>query len=142
METKRNQKTEQNQQRIPSKTIRKQFDPNYKGETGEINNEPSQTVPDQNLSVKQLLINHSRGINSNVHTYEPQYLDTEIPRITDLTDIAEQRELLRDRENVIKQTIKAEREADKADKLQKALDLKEKEKLSKTAPPDTEEAKK
>ena len=58
--------------------IKKQFqtDPYYM--PGETNTQPSLTVPDQTLGIKELLNNHTRGISSNVKMYEGQYFDTEI----------------------------------------------------------------
>lgn len=72
--------------------FRHQFDPTYNGSPGEYNTQPSQTEPDMSLTVRQLLTNHSRGIQSNVKEYPLNYLETEIPKITDLTDMADFRE--------------------------------------------------
>lgn len=45
------------------------------------------TVPDMSLTVKELLLNHSRGIHSDVKDNQGEFFDTEIPRFDDLTDI-------------------------------------------------------
>lgn len=39
-----------------------------------------------NLSIKELLINHSRGINSTVHENQGEYFDAEIPQFDDITE--------------------------------------------------------
>ncbi len=92
--------------------LRKQFN-NYtfKGETNTL---PSQTVPDLTLSVKQLLINHSRGISSDISINEPMYFDTEIPIIDDITDLDAFREDLKAREKALSLKIKDENDKLKA----------------------------
>ena len=78
--------------------IRRQFDPTYKGCKGEKNSMESMTQPDQSLTIKQLLLNHTRNIASDINVREEHYFeDTEIPRIDDLNDIAEYREALEDK---------------------------------------------
>jgi len=75
--------------------FRRQFKKDYKGKlTPEVNNEPSMTVPDMSLTVKELLRNHVKGIHSNVRNYDPQFFDTEIPRFDDLTEEMEHKEEL------------------------------------------------
>ncbi len=76
--------------------IRTQFDPTYKGSKGEINNLPSQTVPDMSLTVSELLQNHARGITNSVNTNEGQFFDTEIPKHDDITDVIEHKQSLKD----------------------------------------------
>ena len=44
-------------------------------------------VPDQNLSIRELLDKHSRGLPLGVTQKQGEYFDTEIPVFTDLTDI-------------------------------------------------------
>jgi len=100
--------------------IRKQFqDPYYM--PGETNNSPSLTVPDQTLGIKELLLNHTRGISSNVKMYEGQYFDTEIPIIDDLTDLDAFREDIKAREIALKAKIKADDELNRK-KRQELLD--------------------
>ena len=88
--------------------IKKQFqtDPYYM--PGETNTQPSLTVPDQTLGIKELLRNHTRGISSNVKIYEGQFFDTEIPIIDDLTDLDAYREDIKAREKALKAKIKEE----------------------------------
>lgn len=97
--------------------IRRQFDPTYQGSPGYKVLGKSLTVPSQALTVEQLLINHTKGINSGVTTIpDPQYLgDTEIPIITDITDIAEHREKLEQQKQIINQKIKDETAAQTAE---------------------------
>jgi hypothetical protein len=102
-------------------TFRRQFNPQYKPDNGEINNLPSKTVPNMSLTILQLLTNHSRGISSDIHHNEPQYFDTEIPRFDDITDAIEYKKQLADELKELDKTIKAEQkaksEALKAEKL-------------------------
>lgn len=42
--------------------MRKQFNPSYKGTPGPESDPTQVTVPDQNLTIRQLLDNHSRGL--------------------------------------------------------------------------------
>ena len=67
------------------------------------------------MTPKQLLLNHSRGLNSNAHVREAQYTDTEIPRITDLTDIAENRKKLEAEKEQLDLLVEIEKK-EKADK--------------------------
>jgi len=102
--------------------IRKQFnDYNFKGE---INSLPSQTVPDLTLTVKQLLTNHSRGIQSDVSYNEPMYFDTEIPIIDDITDLDAFRQDIKAREKALSLKIKEENEQRKAEQQKKFEDSK------------------
>jgi len=101
--------------------LRKQFQTTplkFKGETNDL---PSLTVPDLTLTIKQLLVNHSRGIQSDVSHNEPMYFDTEIPIIDDITDLDAFRQDLKEREKALSLKIKQENDkhiADQAKKLQ------------------------
>lgn len=83
----------------------------FKGETF---TKPSLTVPDLSLTVKQLLINHTRGIPSDISHNEPMYFDTEIPIIDDITDLDAFRQDLKAREKALSLKIKEENEKLKA----------------------------
>lgn len=125
--------------------IRKQFNDPMKGIIGEINDMPSMTVPDMNLSIQQLLQNHTRGVHSDVHDYgvDEGYLEQEIPQINDITELKERRanlyseqrtiqQEIEEREQELKQNqIKAAREAEKKKMRQEILD---EEKPPKTPP--------
>lgn len=91
--------------------FRTQFDPNYEPTTGEINNKPSMTVPDQNLSIRQLLINHSRGVPSGENMREGVYTDMEVPNFKDLNDVKEYAESLEARKADIEARIQEEEQA-------------------------------
>lgn len=89
----------------------------YKGTTPE---GKSETVPDLNLTVRQLLVNHSRGTNGHVDTKEPIFFDLEIPTIRDITDVKLYKERLSETLSQVnefikndKQEAKEKREADK-----------------------------
>ena len=75
--------------------IRVQFDITYKGSPGEVNVEPSMTVPDMNLTVRQMLDNYMRsGDPGAVEVGEPMYFDMEIPTFEDFADVQAHREFL------------------------------------------------
>lgn len=63
---------------------------------GDINNLPSETEPDQAMSVREIISRYARGVSLDVKTYEPFYSDDEIPDIQsmDLEEIASYREHL------------------------------------------------
>ena len=90
--------------------LRKQFMETPLEFPGEINDQPSLTVPDMSLTVKELLYNHTRGIQSDVHHNEALYFDTEIPIIDDITDIDAFRKDLKEREKALSLKIKQERD--------------------------------
>jgi hypothetical protein len=100
--------TEKTVQKWNTSRLKKQFQTDPYEMIGEINNSPSLTVPDQSLGVKELLLNHTRGISSNVKIYEGEYYDTEIPIIDDLTDLEYYRQDIKRREIALKAKIKEE----------------------------------
>lgn len=113
--------------------IRRQFDPTYKGDPGIANTKESMCVPDMSLTIKQLLLNHTRGIDSDIQVREGHYFEeTEIPRITDLNDIAENREKLQQQAEEVNQ--KANEEV----KAKRAAKAKAKQKEDPTPTPDPE----
>tara|TARA_B110000483_G_C18198178_1_gene543991 strand:- start:2554 stop:3030 length:477 start_codon:yes stop_codon:yes gene_type:complete len=95
--------------------IQVQFDIEYGGTPGTNPKGKSDTVPDLNLTVRQLLQNHTRGEGSEVKVSEPIYFDQEIPTITDITDVEEYKEQLKDRLDQVNQFIVADKE--KADQI-------------------------
>jgi len=75
--------------------IRVQFDIEYKGTPGDVNKEKSLTVPDMNLTVRQMLDNYTRtGDPGPLSINEPMYFDMEIPTFEDFADVQAHREFL------------------------------------------------
>lgn len=72
----------------------------------EIFTQPSLTIPDETKSIKELLINHARGIPLDVKNRgEELYFEDElIPTIKDLTDLDRYREVI----NLRKEALEAE----------------------------------
>lgn len=95
--------------------IRKQFNNKdyYKGKEMD---SISQTVPDQTLSIRDLLERHSRGLPLDAPTLKGEYFDTEIPRFDDLTDMLKYKQTLMDRKKQLDTQIKEERALQKAKK--------------------------
>tara|TARA_B100000287_G_C20652296_1_gene787348 strand:- start:2027 stop:2401 length:375 start_codon:yes stop_codon:yes gene_type:complete len=62
----------------------------------------SMTLPDQNLSIAELLDRHSRGVSLGAPDLKGEYFDTEIPRFDDLTDMLEYKK------NLVQQQIDLE----------------------------------
>lgn len=59
---------------------------------GQVFKNPSRAVPDQNLSLRTLLDNHTRGKPSTVAHLQGKFFETEVPNITDLNDLQELRD--------------------------------------------------
>ena len=68
------------------------------------------------LTIQELILNHTRGISSNVHHNEGQYFETEIPIFADITDRIAYQTDLNDRLKAVEIQIKKER-TEKAEKL-------------------------
>lgn len=66
--------------------FRHQFTPGYQGSPGESSNLESMTIPDETLTVRQLLINHSRGIGIPQPKQGIFTGDTVAPKPSDLVD--------------------------------------------------------
>ena len=86
-------------------------------ENGKTMDSSVMTVPDQNLSIRELLDKHSRGLPLGVTEIKGEYFDTEIPRPMDLTDIPRFKQDLLDREKILKQQIFQEQQTAKAEKI-------------------------
>ena len=69
----------------------------------------SQTVPDQSMTVNELLDRHQRGLP--IKAYDPVYYDDDVPNIhaMDLVDIAEMREELSERSAYLRKKLKDEK---------------------------------
>lgn len=96
-------------------TIRKQFQV-YPGTYDDPCHGISQTVPDQSLSIRELLLNHSRGLPMPTAMREPQYLGVEIPTIYDLNDLIDNRERLEQVKNDINSELEALKKLEKEEK--------------------------
>lgn len=94
----------------PMKRFRVQFDFTYTGlDNLDMTSGESETVPDMNLTVRQLLENHTRGIDGNVQAKTPHYFETEVPTFKDLTDVDEYKEHLQHQLTQVEQFIEDER---------------------------------
>lgn len=91
---------------------------NYKPFKGEINHQDSETIPNDTLSIRQLLINHTRGLG-NLPNRNGVYTEDEVAPV--YTDPLER---LRDIEN-LKQRISDFEEAEKQSKVQQEQTAKE-----------------
>lgn len=91
--------------------FRRNFDPKYKGTKWENETGEKVTVPSMALTVKELMVRHTRGLETGVPTREGYYMEEgeEVPRILDLTDLVERRERLEERTKEINKAIKDER---------------------------------
>lgn len=117
--------------------FKRQFNVKYKRTKGEVNNSPSKTIPDQALTITELLKNHTRGLDSDVKDYKGEYFeDIEIPIFTDLTDMMEYRDNLKQQQADLEAKIEAER----AEKKKKDAEHKKTLKVSQTAPKGTRTA--
>ena len=82
----------------------------------------SLTQPDMSLTVRDLILNHTRGtIDMDVIAKKPTYLeDTEIPTIQDISELEEHRENLEEQARLIEQQIELQKESE----YNKGLDIK------------------
>ena len=93
-----------------------QFDLNYRGIDRDKSEGESQTIPDMNLTVRQLMANHTRGIDNKIHEKQAGYFDIQVPSIQDWTDVEKYKQQL-ERELVkTKEFIKKEQQDAKANK--------------------------
>ena len=103
--------------------------PNYKGKKM---SEELHTLPDQTLTIRNLLDNHTRGIPLGVNTRVGEYFDTEIPRFDDLTDMIEYKQQLMEKNKEINKLIREEKKEalDKLKKIPVETDKELKERVS------------
>ncbi len=105
--------------------IQTQFSKNYKGTEGQTFKLPSKTIPDQNLTIAQLLKNHTRDpLPPNAFTGKAT-----LPRLIDLNDIAENKRQLEAQQVTLDEQIVLETQLnkEKAIEAEKALAIKEEE---------------
>ena len=88
---------------------------------GKIMDSSTQTVPDQNMGIRELLDRHSRGVPLGVNNRRGEYFDTEIPRFDDLTDMIEYKKELQGKMRKHNALIKQKKEEEAKAKLD-ALD--------------------
>lgn len=74
----------------------------YKGAmhngTGEINQKESLTRPNMNLTIKQLLKNHTRGLPTEAHNFEKIYTgEVSVPQFADITEFHEWKQTILNR---------------------------------------------
>lgn len=93
------------QQNVKKRIVRVQFDIEYNGISTPIDGS-SETVPDMHMTVRQLLENHSRGIDGTTQVRQPLYFGTEIPMLDDITDVQKFKESLERRLESVKEWIK------------------------------------
>jgi len=103
--------------------------PNYKGKKM---SDELHTLPDQTLTIRNLLDNHTRGIPLGVNTRVGEYFDTEIPRFDDLTDMIEYKAQLMEKNKEINKLIREEKKEalEKLKKIPVETDQELKERVS------------
>lgn len=98
--------------------IRQQFNQkNNKFKDYEVDSS-TQTVPDQTLSIRDLLDRHSRGLPLGTNTKTGEYFDTEIPRFDDITDMIKWKKELMSKNTEINKLIRKEQKKSETDKQQ------------------------
>lgn len=76
----------------------------------------SMTLPDQNLTIKELLDRHSRGVSLGAPDLQGEYFDTEVPQFNDLTEMLEYKKELEQKRKELTKQINAEIAASKPQK--------------------------
>ena len=76
----------------------------------------SMTLPDQNLTIKELLDRHSRGVSLGAPDLQGEYFDTEVPRFSDLTEMLEYKKQLEEKRKQLTKQINAEIQSSKPQK--------------------------
>ena len=115
--------------------IRVQFDIGYLGTKAVTPEGKSMTVPDMNLTVRQLLEDHTR-VPEGVEVRKPLYFDLPIPTIKDITDVEEYRAVLKDQIDKVDQFIQEDKE--KAAEELKTSETAKNPKKNSTASPSNE----
>lgn len=80
----------------------------------------SVTIPDQSLTIHELLENHTRGVYSKVKIHQPNYLGIEIPKFDDITEALEYRAELNMRKIKLEQEL-SDMQAEKQEKEREAV---------------------
>lgn len=112
--------------KVEQKRFAIQFDLTYHGSKGKSMDDTKVTVPDMNLTVKQILQNHTRGVDGKETIRQPLYFETEVPTISDITDVYAYKEYLQQQaqrvQDFIDEETKAAEEASKAEESDKTSD--------------------
>lgn len=74
------------------------------------------TVPDQNLTIAELLDRHSRGVSLGAPDLQGEYFDTEVPRFSDLTEMLEYKKNLEEKRKELTKQINVEIASNKPQK--------------------------
>ena len=99
--------------------IRVQFDILYTGTPGDTYDMPSMTVPDMNLTVRQMLDNYMRsGDPGAVEVGEPMYFEQEIPTFEDFADVQEHREFLQRQAKAVDEWLDANKHLENEESLE------------------------
>lgn len=80
-------------------------------EKGKMMDQELITQPDQNMSIRELLDKHSRGLPINAVQQKGEYFETEIPRFDDITDMMEYKKMLAQKHKELNKQIKKEQSA-------------------------------
>ena len=95
--------------------------------TGKKMSQEVNTIPDQNLSIRELLDRHSRGLPLGASQNQGEYFDTEIPRYDDLVDMMEhKKQLVQEHKDLTKQ-IEKEQKAQKDKATAEAVEVAKKQ---------------
>ena len=76
----------------------------------------SMTLPDQNLTIGELLDRHSRGVPLGAVDKQGEYFDTEVPRFSDLTEMLDYKKDLEEKRKELTKQINAEIASNKPQK--------------------------
>lgn len=93
--------------------IRTQFQ-NNEFKTYEVDKETI-TVPDQTLTIKELLDRHSRGLPLGVTQQQGQYFDVEIPQFQDLTEMIDWKKGLMETNKELNALIRQQQKKEQSD---------------------------
>ena len=104
--------------------LKTQFNLAYPGSPGKTMDTTQHTVPDQHMSVTQLLQNHSRGLPIHAQTNEGHFFGTDVPNITDLTDLKNYKDDLHQRTKEHNTVVNDEIQASNKKKAQTIQDKK------------------
>lgn len=99
--------------------FRKQFQKDYKGSKGEVNKSPSLTVPDDTLSIREIIERYTKGLSAPI-MFEKVYSEDN-PDIRGL-DLVELKELAEENRDIINKHLENQRlakeKAEQAEKLE------------------------